>query len=102
MPGRVSAPPASEPARVAAWDLPTRLFHWTLLILIVVAWASFEFAEALGDETLVVHRANGLAILTLLVWRVLWGIVGSSTARFASFVSGPARVHRRADRKSVV
>lgn len=92
MPGPVSAPPASEPARVAAWDLPTRLFHWTLLILIVVAWASFEFAEALGDEALVVHRANGLAILTLLVWRVLWGIVGSSTARFASFVSGPARV----------
>jgi cytochrome b len=50
---------------------------------------SYEFAEALGDATLRWHRANGLAVLTLIVWRLLWGLVGSSTARFASFVAGP-------------
>lgn len=76
--------------KVPAWDLPTRLFHWTLVTLIVSAWVSYEFSEALGDETLVWHRANGLAILTLLVWRLLWGIFGSSTSRFAEFVHSPA------------
>ncbi|WP_439542017.1 cytochrome b/b6 domain-containing protein [Hyphomicrobium sp.] len=79
-------------ARVPAWDLPTRLFHWTLLGLVVSAWATSEFAESLGDETLVLHRANGLALLTLLVWRMLWGVFGSSTARFATFVGGPRRI----------
>lgn len=77
---------------VPAWDLPTRLFHWTLVLLIVSAWVSFEFAEDMGDETLVWHRANGLAILVLIVWRLLWGVWGSSTARFAGFVRGPAAV----------
>jgi cytochrome b len=77
---------------VRAWDLPTRLFHWTLVLLIVAAWVSYEFAEDLGDETLVWHRANGLAILTLIVWRLLWGLFGSSTARFANFVRPPASI----------
>ena len=83
--------PHTRAARVAAWDLPTRLFHWMLLALVVSAWITYEFAERLGDETQVWHRANGLAILTLLVWRLLWGVFGSSTARFAGFVRGPAR-----------
>ena len=77
---------------VPAWDLPTRAFHWTLLALIVWAWASVTFAEALGDTTLVYHRANGLAILTLIVWRVIWGFAGSSTSRFTGFVRGPGTV----------
>ncbi|HRO50896.1 MAG TPA: cytochrome b/b6 domain-containing protein [Hyphomicrobium sp.] len=76
-------------ASVPAWDLPIRVFHWTLLALIVGAWVSVSFAEALGDTTLVYHRINGLAILTLIVWRILWGFAGSSTARFTGFVRGP-------------
>ncbi|AHB48530.1 nickel-dependent hydrogenase b-type cytochrome subunit [Hyphomicrobium nitrativorans NL23] len=79
-------------ASVPAWDLPTRAFHWTLLALIVWAWVSVSFAEALGDTTLVYHRANGLAILTLIIWRILWGFAGSSTSRFAGFVQGPVTV----------
>lgn len=92
MPGPTIPARTAQSARVPVWDLPTRLFHWTLLGLVAFAWASYEFAETLGDETLVVHRANGLALLTLLVWRVLWGVFGSSTARFANFVGGPRRV----------
>jgi cytochrome b len=84
--------PPENPRSVRAWDLPTRLFHWTLLALIVSAWVSSEFAEAIGDETLVWHRANGLAILTLIVWRLLWGIVGSSTARFSQFLRAPGAI----------
>lgn len=77
------------PNQVAAWDLPTRLFHWTLVILIASAWVSYEYAEDLGDQTLVWHRANGLAILTLVVWRLLWGVFGPPAARFSGFVRGP-------------
>lgn len=79
-------------AHVAAWDMPTRLFHWTLAALILTAWLSYRFSESFGDNLLKWHRWNGLAILVLLVWRVLWGIVGSSTARFGSFLRGPAAV----------
>ncbi len=82
----------AEPATVPAWDLPTRLFHWALVILILSAWLSYEFAEDIGDETLVWHRANGLAILTLIVWRVLWGIWGPPPARFAGFVRAPSAI----------
>jgi cytochrome b len=92
MPGSTPLDRAAPSARVPAWDLPTRLFHWTLLILVVAAWATYEFSESLGDETLVLHRANGLALLILLVWRLLWGIFGSSTARFATFVRGRRQV----------
>jgi cytochrome b len=74
---------------VRVWDLPTRLFHWTLVVLIIASWASFEFSDVVGDTTLLWHRLNGYAILVLLVWRVLWGVVGSPSARFDSFLAWP-------------
>ncbi|KUO55143.1 MAG: hypothetical protein APF80_00375 [Alphaproteobacteria bacterium BRH_c36] len=77
---------------VAAWDLPTRVFHWLLVALVAAAWASFEFSEALGDAVLKWHRWIGLVILTLLIWRILWGFFGASTSRFTNFVPGPATV----------
>lgn len=82
--------------RVPAWDLPTRVFHWTLVALVVCAWVSFEFAESIGDDRLVWHRWNGLALLTLVVWRILWGFAGPGNARFTSFVRGPATAFRYA------
>jgi cytochrome b len=72
-----------------AWDIPTRLFHWTLVTLILCAWLSFELAPRLGDITLVWHRWNGYAILVLICFRLLWGVVGGSTARFSAFVRWP-------------
>lgn len=75
--------------KVRAWDSPTRLFHWTLVSLIACSWLSFQYSEKLGDFTMKWHRWNGLAILILIVWRLLWGFVGSSTSRFASFVRWP-------------
>lgn len=74
---------------VRAWDLPTRVFHWTLVFLMISAWVSFRYAESVGDLTLLWHRWNGYAILVLLVWRVLWGFAGSSTSRFSTFVRWP-------------
>ena len=80
---------ASATAKVRAWDLPTRAFHWTLVTLLFGSWATFEYAEKLGDNTLRWHRYSGYAILCLLVWRLLWGFVGSSTSRWSSFVRWP-------------
>ncbi len=74
---------------VLAWDLPTRLFHWGFVWLMASAWASHEFSDLLGDDTLKWHRWNGYAILVLVVFRLIWGFVGSSTSRLASFVGSP-------------
>lgn len=78
------------PGSVVAWDLPTRLFHWTLVALILSAWISVQYAEQLGDNLLKWHRWNGIAILVLILWRLAWGLMGSSTARFAAFLRTPA------------
>lgn len=82
------------PVRVVAWDLPTRLFHWTLVVLVTCAWVSTEYAEGIGDPVLKWHRWNGIAILVLLLWRLLWGVFGSSTARLSGFVRSPLAAFR--------
>jgi cytochrome b len=74
---------------VRAWDWPTRAFHWCLVLLVFNAWASIQFAARVGDNNLVWHRWNGYAILTLIVFRLIWGFAGSSTARFSAFVTWP-------------
>lgn len=90
-----TAPPGLAPSEidttrsVRAWDLPTRLFKWMLVALVVLAWVTQRYGEAWGDISLKWHRYNGYAILILLVFRVLWGFVGSSTARFSAWVSSP-------------
>jgi cytochrome b len=68
------------------WDLPVRLVHWTLACLIAFSWWSVH------NHHTDWHIWSGCAILTLLIFRLLWGFVGSSTARFASFVRGPSAV----------
>lgn len=70
-------------ARQPVWDLPTRLFHWLLTALIAFSWWSGKNHQT--DW----HIWSGIAILTLLIFRLLWGFFGSSTARFANFLRGP-------------
>ena len=74
------------PQRQAVWDLPTRLFHWILVALIAFSWWSGK------NDEMDLHIWSGIAILMLLLFRLLWGFVGSSTARFSSFVRGPKAV----------
>ena len=74
--------------RAPVWDLPTRLFHWGVVLLITFSWWSSE--EAFDPW----HFWSGYAVVFLLLFRILWGFVGSSTARFASFVRGPSAVVR--------
>jgi cytochrome b len=68
------------------WDLPTRLVHWALAGLIAFSWWSVH------NHHTDWHIWSGCAILTLLIFRLLWGFVGGSTARFANFVRGPRAV----------
>jgi cytochrome b len=84
MPGRALE---SRGVKVAVWDLPTRLFHWTLAALLGFSWWAAE------NDELELHIYSGYAILTLLLFRLLWGLFGSSTARFRNFLRGPAALH---------
>jgi cytochrome b len=70
-------------ARATIWDLPTRLFHWSLPLLIAGSWWTQE------EEKSELHSYFGYTILTLLLFRLAWGFVGSETSRFSSFVRGP-------------
>jgi cytochrome b len=76
----------ADKARV--WDLPTRIFHWSLVACVIGAFVTAK----LGGNAMVWHGRCGLAILGLLAFRVVWGFVGSTYARFAQFVRGPAAI----------
>lgn len=65
------------------WDGPMRLFHWALVVLIGFAWWAGETGHM--DW----HKLAGYSVLALLVFRLIWGFVGSDTARFANFVRTP-------------
>jgi cytochrome b len=70
---------------VLVWDLPIRLFHWLLTLLFL-----FQLVTGIiGGALMKWHLYSGYAVLTLLVFRILWGFAGSTHARFASFVRGP-------------
>lgn len=74
--------------RVKIWDAPVRLVHWALVALIAFSWWSGKE----GGNAMTYHMWSGYAILTLVLFRIAWGFVGSTTARFSSFVHGPREV----------
>lgn len=78
-----SAPRTAGVREIAVWDLPTRLCHWCAVLLVAGAYATARLNWVLW------HSQIGYALLALLVFRVLWGMVGSETARFSSFLSWP-------------
>lgn len=67
------------------WDLPTRLYHWFQVILV----AGLMYTGTTGDGP---HTRIGLLLLTLLLWRLIWGVIGSETSRFRQFVKSPFQV----------
>ncbi len=74
--------------RILIWDLPTRLFHWLLVLLIAAAFVT----GLQGGNLMVWHGRIGLLVLGLLVFRLAWGVLGSTYARFGQFVRGPGAV----------
>ncbi|MRR08990.1 cytochrome B [bacterium] len=71
------------------WDIPTRLFHWSLALSFLGAFVTSE-SERLQN----IHITCGYTVLGLIAFRLLWGFVGNTYARFGNFVRGPAAVLR--------
>ena len=65
------------------WDPLLRLFHWGLVVAFAIAWLTSEDSQSL-------HRVAGYAVVGLLAFRLIWGLVGSHYARFAQFIRGPS------------
>jgi len=80
-----AAPPAL-PARIRVWDVPTRLAHWLVVLLVAFSWWTAETARMEW------HRWGGYALLGLVIFRIYWGLAGSSTAKFSEFVRGPRAI----------
>ena len=74
--------------RFLLWDLPTRLFHW----LLVLAMAAAVVTGQLGGSLIEWHGRLGLLIVGLLAFRIVWGLLGSTYARFAQFAPTLGRV----------
>lgn len=74
--------------RIRVWDLPTRIFHWTLVLSV----AALVITAEIGGEAMLWHFRLGYTVLSLLLFRLVWGFIGGRWSRFSSFVHGPATV----------
>jgi cytochrome b len=77
-----------QPHPVQVWELPLRFFHWLLVLLVMALWLTAEWGMA--DR----HAQLGYLLLTLVIFRILWGFVGGTHSRFSNFLVGPTRVLR--------
>ncbi|MDI1271292.1 MAG: cytochrome b/b6 domain-containing protein [Polaromonas sp.] len=74
--------------KIRVWDLPTRLFHWALVAAVV----GLAITGTIGGNTMVWHFRFGYSVLTLLLFRIVWGLVGGRWSRFGAFIYSPASV----------
>ncbi|WP_394230663.1 cytochrome b/b6 domain-containing protein [Shewanella colwelliana] len=72
--------------KVKVWDLPTRVFHWTMIVLLGALWWTAENGE-MGW-----HQVFAYSLMVLIVFRLVWGFIGSDTSRFSHFVKPPGYV----------
>ena len=73
--------------KVLVWDAPVRIFHWLLVLSFAGAWLTAE-----SERWRLVHVSLGWTMIALVGFRIVWGLVGTRHARFASFVRGPSAV----------
>ncbi len=76
----------SEEPAFATWDIPVRVFHWTMVVAVAVSWGSHEF------DAPEVHLWSGYTVIVMVCTRIIWGFCGSRHARFSDFLRGPATV----------
>lgn len=74
--------------KVRVWDLPTRLFHWALAACVV----GLIVTGNVGGNAMVWHFRLGYAVLALVLFRIVWGLVGGHWSRFGSFLYGPSTI----------
>jgi cytochrome b len=72
--------------RIRLWDMPVRAIHWAIVLLMPALWWTGE------NSDMTLHKQLGYVMLALVVFRLFWGLTGSSTARFASFLKGPRAI----------
>lgn len=77
---------------VRVWDLPTRLFHWLLALSITASVLTGFFDGMLGSATIDWHQRSGYLAIGLIAFRLVWGFVGGTYARFATFLKGPVAI----------
>ena len=75
-------------SKVRIWDLPTRIFHWSLVFLVI----GMVVSGLRGGGAMEWHMRMGYAVLSLLMFRIVWGLVGGRWSRFASFIYAPSAV----------
>ncbi len=81
---------AARRVSVKVWDAPTRLFHWAIVLLIASSYLTIKYAAGANMDLLTnLHKLSGYAMLTLLLFRVAWGFLGSETSRFGQFLRNP-------------
>jgi cytochrome b len=86
--GGSSKAAASIVKKLLVWDLPVRLFHWSLVMLVGGAIVSGE----IGDSWIETHARIGYVVMALLIFRLGWGLVGGRYARFSTYLRSPLRV----------
>lgn len=73
------------PKTIKVWDLPVRIFHWSLVVLFITAYVT----NSLGSDYFIYHLWSGYALIILVSFRIVWGLVGTYHARFNHFVKNP-------------
>ncbi len=74
--------------KILVWDVPTRLVHWLVAVLVLVAYVTYRLSWIRW------HVLSGDAVLALVLFRILWGFFGSEPSRFTAFVAAPGTVYR--------
>ena len=78
---------AAPRSRILVWDIPTRLFHWSLVLCFIVAYLTSE-----SERLQLWHVTAGYLFGALLLFRLVWGVLGTRYARFSNFVRRPGAV----------
>ncbi len=73
---------------IRVWDMPTRIFHWALVVLVVAAFVTIK----IGGNAVIWHARIGQLVVALIAFRIIWGFIGSTYARFFNFVRGPGAI----------
>jgi cytochrome b len=79
----------ADDSKILVWDLPTRLFHWLMVLSFAGAWLTAE-----TERWRLLHATLGYTMVGLVAFRIVWGLIGSRHARFSAFVRGPRAVLR--------
>ena len=81
-----AVPPALRPIKV--WDLPTRIFHWSIALLVLASWYTNR------RNWMELHFLAGYTMIGMLAFRMVWGFLGSETSRFVKFLKSPVEGFR--------